>query len=1184
MLSAPIAALLGLFLSAPTGSRSISRLLPGPAPQDFSLSRQEVAPLFAARSVALSSRIDTLEIHVFLVQFKKESPDKKNTTGDGTFGSDSAVKYALEPASNRAKRPREHFDQIFAFQKRYWSEVSRGRLVLEFRIFPTGDSLFYTLDSEMDRYRPAEATGGVKPSQFDSTLDLRFMEFVAHASRKAATDAAGPFAQAPSASGTRHRGYLLVHAGADPLNDGGKLGRTEANSKSDLSSAFVDAPFFDVFKYGLFKDDRRRTMDSSLFRDTLGIVLEKPGADTLTQLMVLSETASQDGLTGGQHGLLSNQIGRFIGLPDTYDWNQGLSVMGRFCGMDLGGFLLPGSGFLPVRPSAWLRLYMGWATPVVATPSGPRRFRLPPVGAGRDSVLVIPLDDGEYLLVENRQRADALGRVKIRTGTLEGTPDVVVDVSPDSVEHLFLDSLNKLPNPRRLKGYVLDASPDAGMPGSGLLVWKVNEWLLRSALLYGGPNRWRGELMRDRYRGISLVEADGISTLGVVFTNAVGQTTQDFGSGADLLPHVKKSSSRRDTVSAIGPMAYSSTKNLADGRSLVTLRAAWPTPTRPEGGTSEPARDSVYTTGGDQTLELSLDWGPYRDTLARFPVRISPAWGEASLLPGPVAGSLWHLDTAGRTQLLLSDGSPAFASRDTLKVSQAWDGVPSTVPTAGDLDSLELPLQSVGPALGKPLGSALLGDTLVVRTPAGLHLRALSGGIPVMAADTAIVSDVFHPGSFQAGPLVLGDRAWVASGDSLHGFGSDGSVRSRRLPFAPQDLAEMRRAGSPFVVAAGPSARVALLNLQTDSVSTLGSSLDPVEGETFRVAVADFDRDGLEDAFVLGSRGSALMAGPAGMLPGWPRRFDRGQSTAPETSPAALADLDRDGFPEAIFSGNDKVFVVGRSGAPLPGWPTRISRTESVGQAAASLDRDSFAVFSDRWPAGFVGSSPLVADLDGDGRAEVLAGLPDARIAAWDARGSAYRGILQGATSGTGASPVYTQSRWPLAAGGRVGDSTRPPVLHIALVPARGSEPPRLHALSSLSTLDAFRLVGATSSWNLPAGDARRSARLSDTGLSTPSQGSKEIAGFHIFPSPVRAKSGTFRWNLGRSARKATITVFDQTGYAILSRSDLCTARGTCDLPLSDLRWGTGVYAARLEVEWSEGGSAESWTRFGVVR
>jgi len=1166
MLSAPLAALLGLALSSPQAARSTARLLPGPSLRDFSLARD--ASTFAGRSAGIGARRDTLEIHVFLVQFRKETSDNPSTTGDGTFGSDTKIAYALEPAANRATRPREHFQKVFDFQKRYWDDVSQGRLVLEFRVFPTGDSLFYTLDHDQAYYSPAQANGGEKQSQFDSTRLTRFLEMVSDAARKGAADAAGPFATAPSASTTRHRAYLLVHAGANGFADGGKGGASNANTKSDMNDFYVEDSTFQFLRL------RGRVVDSSHYRDTLGVVLGKPGADTLKQVMILSETASQDGLNWGLHGILSNQVGRFVGLPDTYDWVRGYSMMGRFCGMDFGGYLLNGAGFLPVRPSAWLRLYMGWATPVYAAPSGPRRYRLPPVGPGKDSVLVVPLDDGEYLLVENRGRAGADGKVSVRTSSLDAAPDAVVEVPPDSVESLFLDSLGGKPNPRRLKGYLTDASPDAGLPGSGLLVWKVDEWLLRSAMVYGGPNIWRGDLLRDRYRGISLVEADGIPTLGVAFTNAAGQTSFDYGSGGDMLPHARKSGTARDTVVAIGPLSYTSTKNLADGRSLVTLRSAWPSPTRPEGGTSAPSNDSVWTPGADQSLELTLDWGPYRDTLANFPVRTPPSDDEAALLPGPVPGSLWILDTAGRTQLILSDGSPAFAARDTLRLPTAWDSVRTHVPSAVALDTLRLPLQSTGPALGRPLGSALDGDTILVRTASGLHFRSLVGGIPLRASDTAVVRDASRPGRFQAGPVVVSGLAWVASGDSLLGFASSGSPRVFRTPFAAQDLAEFRRGTHPGLVAVGPSGRLATIDLVTDSVTALPASLDPAAGETFRVAVADFDRDGADDAFVLGSRGSSLLAGLQGLFGGWPRRFDRGQQGAPETSPAALGDLDGDGFPEAVFTGNDRVYAVGRSGIPLAGWPARIGRTEAVGLATSSS----------RWPAGFIGSSPVLADLDADGRQEVLVGLPDARIAALASNGTFWQGPLQGATSGTGKSPSYAQSRWPLAAGGRVGDSTRSPVLRIALVPAHGSEPPRLHALSSLSTLDAFRLVGATTSWNLPAGDARRSARLSDSVLAAPSAGTKEVTAFHIFPSPVRDKSGTFRWNLGRPAKRATLTVFDQTGYAILTRSDLCTTEGSCDLALSDLRWGTGVYAARLEIQWSEGGKSETWTRFGVLR
>lgn len=1162
----PIASLVvlaGLALSAPV-ARHPARILPGPSLQDFSLAN---ARSNVAGRGFVGTRTDTIEVHVFLVQFAKENPDVSGTTGNGTFGSDSGIAYALEPASNRAKKPREHFQAMFEFQKRYWDDVSHGRIVLEFRIFPTGDSLFYNLDRSLSWYSPAQAAEGEKSGSFDSTRTTRFLEFVSDAARKAAKDPSGPFAQAKPTTSTRHRAHLLLHAGANAFADGGKAGYSNANTKSDINDFYLEDSIFQFLRL------RSRVVDTSHLRDSLGVVLRAPGADTLKSLLTLSETASQDGLNWGLHGTLANQIGRYIGMPDTYDWVRGYNMMGRYCGMDFGGYLLSGSGFLPVRPSAWLRLYMGWATPVYATPAGARSFRLPPVGPSSDSVLVVPLDDGEYLLIENRQRANSAGKVLLEVGELGKTP-ATIEVASDSVEQLFLDSLDKKPNPRRLKGYVLGAPADAGIPASGLVTWKVDEWLLRSALVYGGPNIWRGETQRDRYRGITLVEADGIPTLGVTYTNALGQTGMDYGSGADLLPHAKKKSSGRDTVTAIGPLAYSSTRNLADGRSLVTMRTSWPTIARAEGGVSAPANDSVWTPGGDVDLPLSLDWGPYRDTLANFPVRLPPTWGESSLLPGPVAGSLWSIDTTGRLRLTNSDGTPGFSSRDTLLVPLKIDSVRTNVPTRYSLDTLAIPLQTTGGALGRPLGTALLADTVAIRTASALHLRWLVGGIPPRGSDTAVTRTRSFPGRFVAGPVVVAGRVWVATADSLFGFAPGSTFRALRIPFAPDDLAEYIFDKRPALALVGDSGRVAIAVLAADSVKRLPGTVTPFPGETFRIAVADFDRDGSDDAFLLGSRGSASMVGLQGVFAGWPRRFDRGQDGAPDASAPALGDLDGDGYPEAVFTGNDRVHAVGRTGIQARNWPVRISRTEGVGMATATRP----------WPEGFIGSSPLLCDLNGDKRPEVLVGLPDARIAALSASGSFWEGPLQGSTSGAGLSPSYAQSRWPLAAGGRAGDTLRSPVLHISLTPGHGAEPPRLHAVSSLSTLDGFRLAGSSALWSWPAGDARRSARLPDSLLGTPSAGAKEVAGFHIYPSPVRNKQGTFRWELGRNARSVTLTVYDQTGFAILTRSDLATGKGPRDLSLGGLMWGTGVYAARLEVEWAEGGSSEVWTRFGVLR
>jgi hypothetical protein len=90
------------------------------------------------------------------------------------------------------------------------------------------------------------------------------------------------------------------------------------------------------------------------------MVLDDATLDTLRTIMVTSETASQDGLNWGVNGILINQIGRAIGMPNTYDVVKGISRLGYFDVMDFAGYNA-GNGFFPVLPSAWVRSYMGWA-------------------------------------------------------------------------------------------------------------------------------------------------------------------------------------------------------------------------------------------------------------------------------------------------------------------------------------------------------------------------------------------------------------------------------------------------------------------------------------------------------------------------------------------------------------------------------------------------------------------------------------------------------------------------------------------------------------------------------------------------------------------------------------------------------------------------------------------------------
>jgi subtilisin family serine protease len=114
------------------------------------------------------------------------------------------------------------------------------------------------------------------------------------------------------------------------------------------------------------------------------------------------------------------------------------------------------------------------------------------------------------------------------------------------------------------------------------------------------------------------------------------------------------------------------------------------------------------------------------------------------------------------------------------------------------------------------------------------------------------------------------------------------------------------------------------------------------------------------------------------------RGFPRRLATSGEASPA-LADLDRDGALDIVVATSDGSVqaLSGRTGRSLRGWPRRM---KAVGGAAAAARRIGTL------RAGFL-STPAVGDVAGGRSLEVLVGGLDGRLYAWDARGRALRGF-----------------------------------------------------------------------------------------------------------------------------------------------------------------------------------------------
>jgi hypothetical protein len=294
----------------------------------------------------------------------------------------------------------------------------------------------------------------------------------------------------------------------------------------------------------------------------------------------------------------------------------------------------------------------------------------------------------------------------------------------------------------------------------------------------------------------------------------------------------------------------------------------------------------------------------------------------------------------------------------------------------------------------------------------------------------------------------------------------------------------------------------------------------------------------------------------------------------------ALADLDRDGHPDIVFSGANAVYAVNHRGALLKGWPFLVEERQAVG----------FAYGSSNFPETAIRSTPLVASLDG--HPVVLIASPDGLIHAVDSAGRKLPGAKPPAAQVRNTGILATDAAdWPLTMGGLTLDSTRNPYIHLALADMDGDSDLELLAQTGTGSLNAWTLAKARAaqglSWLVPGGDAARTNHLDVSGWPAPSApGAVEaIHEFYLFPSPVRGPSATVHLKVGKAAKRARIRIYDIAGNVVKTHAWEGLGEGlqayTQSLDLKHL--GPDVYTALVEV-WFDGGRKQKWERFGVIR
>jgi M6 family metalloprotease-like protein len=437
---------------------------------------------------------DANKLLILLIDFQEDSDPQ--TTGNGKFIQDPT-------GYNMPLGKPPHDYQYFVSQSEvlyyYYDAVSYGSFLLDIDVYPQttiGNFEAYTLPHEMAYYNP--------PGASQELMITRFEEYFQDAFTKADEDSTLDFSQ--------YEHFMFIHAGADTQHD------FNGNSPADIPSFFIQV--------GTGKEV---TVDDDIIIDHACNVPEMITQD-------VDEIPNGEGFIftnyGVINGVMVHEFGHSIGFADLYNVYNNTPQVGYYDIMDSGGsvalnFEYPAysdsvyslEGTYPALPGAWSRM-MAFednfrARGILKDISEfdlSRRINILPAEKMFDATAMndstayfvkIPLNDTEYLLVENRQSdpdGDG-GSIPIWSS------DYRVILAPSSMDEY--DPNANYEYDWLLPGW-LDNTEDAKTFGGGLVIWHIDNALLEENDNY---NNNTVNTLHSR-RAVKIIEADNIDDIG----------------------------------------------------------------------------------------------------------------------------------------------------------------------------------------------------------------------------------------------------------------------------------------------------------------------------------------------------------------------------------------------------------------------------------------------------------------------------------------------------------------------------------------------------------------------------------------------------------------------------------------------------------------------------------------------
>jgi len=636
--------------------------------------------------------------------------------------------------------------------------------------------------------------------------------------------------------------------------------------------------------------------------------------------------------------------------------------------------------------------------------------------------------------------------------------------------------------------------------GSGLLIWHVDQRVLADYGPYNAVN-----IFPER-KGVDLEEGDGVQDFDVVYWESRNPEYEIYGHKFDpfFVGGYNDSMTARTNPNTDGytGKSFLSIKLLGEEDSTARLK--------------------------DTIIRISITWDLHQRGFPRTGGNSPLLSAFAADIYGNDTLAIAVLDTAGNLRVWRSDGvllrslGTGSPTRADLAIGDVTGDSKLEIVTAGSNGRVR-----VFPTSGTPVQMST-GDRIVAA--------------PVLA-------DLDGDGRKEVivGSTDMKLYAWKGDGSPMPGFPI--SIGSEiRAPVAVTDTVR------PQVVLLAGDGRLFLFNPDGTPAPgfpvTLGIS--PFYA-TCQPIVGDFNRDGTREITVIapGDHDCRLfVVSLDGRLLHSSGEFIR----SPVNGQPAAADVNGDGYPDVLTASWNELFALNHNATLVSNYPftqdSLFTTTELAGNWIITFD--DYFIYQ---------SSPVVADVDGDGDADVVIGSPRYGLLAFDGRsGEPLDRFPLLTTAGVSAVPL-------------VVDLDKDGDVELAV----GSDSGIFYVWDLPGPASGIR-------WPCAYHDACHTGLMLESELGElPRPGTRLVEALYVYPNPA-GSSAQVRYRLGPAPAQVRIRLLDMAGDPVGQELDGNATPGIDNETTLDLRQtAPGTYVVRLSVT-ADGRNEIRFAKLAIVR